>query len=124
MASGPSVPDRHPFESCVPELAKLHAPDSPVGITLRKADARKRLKELLEAEEGIAQQQCTIAKIDDDIERFNAEHEFNMQHLIQFGITLDEREEMIRILEDVSETGGMSLREAAKEAHARVQRKR
>ena len=116
------TPRSHPLESYAPDLFNRDSPTSDFGITIRKGDARLRLQEMRRVEEATSRQEQLDAEIADNITRMNAEHALNMQYLIEFGVRADERYEFQRILCETAEHGGMSLREAANLAHARVQR--
>ena len=113
--------DVNPYQSQCPELLAQYSSTSDTGRNVRRGDAAVRLKEMLAAEASIREQEQIQAQIWDRIERLCAEHELNMQYLIQFGVTACERGVFQRILREVAEHGGLSLREAADLAHARYE---
>ncbi len=116
-----NTPDHNPLDSYAPKLFDQHPAHSELGIALRRGDARLRLKEILQAESAVQQQEIINEQITDNIARMQAEHELNMQYLIQFGVRADERLQFQQLLEQVAEHGGLSLREAANLTHVIAQ---
>ncbi len=110
--------DKNPLDSYTKNFFDQCAARSKIGIALRQGDARLRLKEILQAESVVKQAEEFNNQITDNIQRMQAEHELNMQYLIQFGVRADERLQFHHLLEQVSDHGGLSLREAANLAHA------
>ena len=108
----------NPLDSYAKNLFEQYAAHSEIGIALRRGDARLRLQEILQAESVVKQAEEFNEQITDNITRINAEHQLNMQYLIQFGVRADERLQFQQLLEQVSNHGGLSLREAANLAHA------
>ena len=113
--------EKNPLDSYAKKLFEQYAAHSEIGIALRQGDARLRLKEIIQAESVVKQAEEFNEQITDNIERMQAEHELNMQYLIQFGVRADERVQFQHLLEQVSNHGGLSLREAANLAHAMTQ---
>ena len=113
--------EKNPLDSYAKNLFDQYAAHSEIGIALRQGDARLRLKEILQAESVVKQAEEFNEQITDNIQRMQAEHELNMQYLIQFGVRADERVQFQHLLEQVSDHGGLSLREAANLAHAMTQ---
>jgi hypothetical protein len=113
-------PERNPYDSSAPLLFAESPATSEIGIVLRKSDAKARLREMAEVEPTILRQEAINSEIADRIERLHAEHQLNMQYLMQFGVSAAERETFRAILEEVSRHGGLGLREAADLAHART----
>ncbi len=111
----------NPLDSYAKKFFDQHAAHSEIGIALRQGDARLRLKEILQAESVVRQAEEFNAQITDNITRINAEHQLNMQYLIQFGVRVDERLQFQQLLEQVANHGGLSLREAANLTHAITQ---
>jgi len=111
----------NPFDSYAKKLFDQHSAHSEFGINIRRGDARLRLKEILQAESTVKQAEEFNAQITDNIARMSAEHELNMQYLIQYGVRADERAAFQQLLEQVSQHGGLSLREAANLTHAMAQ---
>ena len=111
----------NPLDSYAKTLFEQHSAHSECGIALRRGDARLRLQEILQAESAVQQQEVINEQITDNIARIQAEHELNMQYLIQFGVRADERWQFQQLLEQVSNHGGLSLREAANLTHAMTQ---
>ena len=111
-------PTRNPFNSPAPTLFAAYPATSSIGIDIRRGDARLRLSEMGEAEQTVRRQEATNAAISDRLARMQAEHQLDMQYLIQFGVKASERETFRQILEEVSRHGGLSLREAANLVHA------
>jgi hypothetical protein len=116
-------PDRNPYDSYCPSLFADYAPYSDIGRALRIGDARLRLKEMQAAEETIARQEQMNRQIADRIARMSAEHELNMQYLIQYGVRADERDVFREVLEGAAEHGGLSLKESANLAQAMYQQR-
>ncbi len=112
--------DKNPLDSYAKNFFDQYAAHSEIGIALRQGDARLRLKEILRAESVVKQAEEFNEQITDNIARINAEHQLNMQYLIQFGVRADERIQFHHLLEQVSDHGGLSLREAANLTHAIV----
>ena len=109
--------EKNPLDSYAKNLFDQYAAHSEIGIALRQGDARLRLKEILQAESVVKQAEEFNEQITDNIARINAEHELNMQYLIQFGVRADERLQFQQLLEQVANHGGLSLREAANLTH-------
>ncbi len=105
--------ERNPYDSAAPTLFTEYPPNSDIGRLVRRGDARWRLAEMAAAEQQIHRQEMANAAITSRIARMQAEHELDMQYLIQFGIKASERATFHRILEEVSSNGELSLREAA-----------
>ncbi|WP_232093023.1 hypothetical protein, partial [Gimesia panareensis] len=99
-----------------------HPASSVIGIAIRRGDAQLRLQELWQAEAAVKQQETLNAQITNNIARQQAEHQLNMQYLIQFGVRADERSQFQHLLEQITEHGGLSLREAANLTHVAIQR--
>ena len=110
----------NPLDSYAKKLFDQHAAHSEFGIAIRRGDARLRLQEILQAESVVKQAEEFNEQITDNIARINAEHQLNMQYLIQFGVRADERMQFQQLLEQVSDHGGLSLREAVNLTHAIV----
>jgi len=110
--------DKNPLDSYAKKIFDQYAAHTEIGIALRQGDARLRLKEILQAESVVKQAEEFNEQITDNIQRINAEHQLNMQYLIQFGVRADERLQFQHLLEQVSNHGGLSLREAANLVHA------
>ncbi len=110
-------PDHNPLDSYAKKLFEQHDADSEMGIALRRGDARLRLQEILRVESAVQQQEIINEQITDNITRIQAEHELNMQYLIQFGVRADERTQFQQLLEQVSDHGGLSLRQTANLTH-------
>ena len=115
-------PDRNPLDSYAKKLFEQHPAHTEIGLAIRRGDAKLRLQEITQAESAVKQQEKMNANITDNISRIQAEHELNMQYLIQFGIRADQRRQFQQLLEQVAEHGGLSLREAANLSHAFAQR--
>ena len=112
----------NPLDSYAPRLFEQHSASSETGIAIRRGDARLRLQEIRQAESAVKQQEALNAQIADNIAREQAEHQLNIQYLIQFGVRADERLQFQQLLEQISEHGGLSLREAVNLTHAITQR--
>lgn len=112
---------QNPLDSYAKTLFEQHPPESKFGIAIRRGDARLRLQEMLKAEESVKNQERINTRITDHLSHMQAEHQLNMQYLMQFGVRADERMQFQEILEQVSEHGALSLREAAKLAHLTIQ---
>ena len=118
MRNRPDHSNGHnPLDSYAKELFDQHPADSEFGIILRRGDARMRLKEILQAESTIKQQEELNKKIADNIVRQQVEHQLNMQYLIQFGVRADERQQFQQLLEQTAESGNLSLRQIANLTH-------
>ena len=117
-----NTPDHSPLDSYAKTLFEQYAAHSECGIAIRCGDARLRLQEILQVESAVKQQEAINAQITDKLVRQQAEHELNMQYLIQFGVRADERTQFRELLEQAAEHGGLSLREAANLTHAMSQR--
>lgn len=117
-----NTPDRSPLDSYAKTLFEQHSAHSECGIALRRGDARLRLREILQSESAVKQQEILNARITDHIARQQAEHALNMQYLIQFGVRADERQQFQQLLEQVAEQGYLSLREIANRTHVLAQR--
>lgn len=117
--AGMRNPDRNPLHSYCPILFEHYTPHSELGIALRKGDARLRLKEMDAAEPTVRSQEAINLMVRDRLIRMQAEHELDLQYLLQFGVFAAERETFRQILEEVSRHGGLSLRQAADLAHAK-----
>lgn len=70
-------------------------------------------------EQEVESQEATNANAADKIERMNAEHRLNMDYLFSFGVRSEHRTELLRILTEVEQHGGMSIDEATALANAR-----
>ncbi|QDU10901.1 hypothetical protein [Gimesia aquarii] len=111
-----------PLDSYAKTLFEQHSAHSGCGIALRRGDARLRLNEILQAELAVKQQEMINEQITDNIARQQAEHELNMQYLMQFGVRADERQQFQQLLEQVAKQGHLSLREIANRTHVLAQR--
>ncbi len=107
----------NPLDSYAKKLFDQHTSDSEFGIILRRGDARLRLKEILQAESTVKQQEELNQQINDNIARQQVEHQLNMQYLIQFGVRADERQQFQQLLEQTAETGNLSRRQIANLTH-------
>lgn len=116
------IRSHNPLDSYAPKLFEQHPASSEIGIAIRRGDAQLRLQELWQAEPAVKQQETLNAHIADNIARQQAEHQLNMQYLIQFGVRADERSQFQQLLEQITEHGGLSLREAANLTHVIAQR--
>ena len=103
----------------VPELLAEYSATTPIGRTVRQADAKLRLQQMVDAEESVCRQELANEAIKNRLEQMVAKQTLDMQYLIQYGVTAAEREQFRKILEEVAEHGGLSLQEAADLAHAR-----
>lgn len=74
-----------------------------------------------EAEASTTAQEAAVAEITDRLQRTEAEHRLNMEHLLRFGVRANERKELRRVLDEVAAHGGLSLNEAANFARAQSQ---
>lgn len=110
------------LDSYAPSLFEQYPASSEIGIAIRRGDARLRLHEIRQVESAVREQEVLNAQITDNIARIQAEHELNMQYLIQFGIRADERLQFEQLLKQITEHGGLSLREAANLTHVIAQR--
>lgn len=110
---------RNPYHSYAGTLFAQYPADSPLGRTMRQADARKRLTEMDEAEAETGREQALRAKIAGRIERMEALHRLNMDYLIRFGVRADKREAFREVLKEVAEQGSLTLRQAADFVHNR-----
>ncbi len=118
MRNRPDHSNGHnPLDSYAKKLFDQHSSDSEFGIILRRGDARLRLKEILQAESTVKQQEELNNQITNNISRIQAVHELNMQYLIQFGVRADERQQFQQLLEQTAETGNLSLRQIANLTH-------
>ena len=111
----------NPLDSYAKNLFEKHPADSEFGKIIRRGDARLRLQEILKAESTVKQQEELNQQISDGIERIQADHQLNMQYLIQFGVRADERLQFQQILEQVAEDGNLSLRQIANLTHVVAQ---
>ena len=91
------------------------------GRKLREVLAKRRLTEIDAVEGELVKELDRISGIESSVERINAEHSLRMQYLICFGVTPDERGEFRQLLLEAAQHGGLSPKEAAALAHARVQ---
>ncbi len=91
------------------------------GRKLREVLANRMLTEINAVEDELVSELDRISNIESPVERINAEHSLRMQYLICFGVTPDEREEFRQLLFEAAQHGGLSPKEAAAQAHARVQ---
>tara|TARA_R110002111_G_scaffold164386_3_gene230572 strand:- start:25424 stop:25846 length:423 start_codon:yes stop_codon:yes gene_type:complete len=112
----------NPLDSYAPNLFEQYQASSEIGIAIRRGDARLRLQEIRQSETAVKHQEALDAQISDHIAREQAEHQLNMQYLIQFGVRADERLQFQQLLEQIAEHGGLSLREAANLTHVIAQR--
>ncbi|QDU52981.1 hypothetical protein [Gimesia panareensis] len=112
----------NPFDSYAPKLFEQHPASSETGIAIRRGDAWLRLQEIRQSEAAVKHQEAINTHISDNIAREQAEHQLNMQYLIQFGVRADERLQFQQLLEQIAEHGGLSLREAANLTHVIAQR--
>ncbi|QDT45179.1 hypothetical protein Pan241w_52980 [Gimesia alba] len=116
------IREDNPLDSYAPKLFEQHPASSDIGIAIRRGDARLRLQEIRQAEAAVKHQEALNTQINDNIAHEQAEHQLNMQYLIQFGVRADERSQFQQVLEQITEHGGLSLREAANLTHAITQR--
>ena len=91
------------------------------GRQLREVLARRMLKGIDAVEDELVSELDRVSSIESSVERINAEHSLRMQYLICFGVTPDERGEFRRLLLEAAQHGGLSPKEAAALAHARLQ---
>jgi len=100
-------------------LARYGAETS-LGCNLRKGDAKLLLKRMQEAEAAVEALEDLNRKVSDRIARISAEHELNMQYLLQFGVSADERIVFQKLLAEISRHGGLTLDEAASLSRAQL----
>lgn len=93
---------------------------SHVGKLARQHDAKEMLAAIQQMEQEVKDQEQINAQCGDRIERMTAEHHLNMDYLFTFGVRCEHRDELMRILQESSEHGGMSLQEASALANARA----
>ncbi len=111
--------DHNPYDGTNPELRGRHGAETACGRAIRQADAVSRLEELAAAEAVFAEQERLTAEILDRLARMHAEHQLNMQYLIEFGVSADERFAFQVLLQEIALHGGLTLQEAANLVHAR-----
>ena len=92
------------------------------GRRLRQSVAKTWLRDIDAAAPEFAARETEHARIAETIQRMQAEHELNMQCLVHFGVTLNEREAFRQLLEVVARDGHLTIREAADRAHEVGQR--
>lgn len=109
---------RNPYASYAENFAEQLPLNSDMARTIRRGDARLRLKELAIAEVSLCEQEWEFAAIVDPLQRRCAQHSFDMGCLIRFGCRADERTTFREILSGVAEHGGLTLFEAAKLANS------
>ena len=114
-----SGPDRNPLAGELPALLARYGADTPIGRKLRSGDAKVLLRKMESAEATIRAQEQLNRRIEDRLQRMTADHELNMQYLLQFGVSAVERLRFQQTLGEVALHGGLTVREAATLAHAR-----
>jgi len=92
------------------------------GRQLRQAVAKTWLHKMNQVDAELAQRELAEAESTERITRLQSEHDLNMQYLIHFGVTLQEREALRNVLQDVVVEGDLTIREAVDCAGRIVQR--
>ncbi|QDT38398.1 hypothetical protein [Stratiformator vulcanicus] len=113
-------PSQDPLAGEIPSVLENYGVDTTTGRLLRQGDAKLMLKRMAEAEETIAEQERINREVTDRIELSVAEKRLELQYLIEFGVRASERQAFQVLLSEVAEHGGLTLREAAGLAHARM----
>lgn len=103
-------------------LIRRYPSNSDTGRRLRQSVAKTWLRDMDAVATEIAAREVELSAIVNRTTRMQAEHELNMQCLVHFGVTLHERETLRTILEEVSRSGHLTIREAVQRAHVAAQR--
>ena len=91
-----------------------------VGKLARQHDAKELIAAIQQMEQEVKEREQINAQCGDRIERMTAEHQLNMDYLFTFGVRCEHRDELLRILQENTLHGGMSLQEAAALANAKA----
>lgn len=105
--------EKNPLAGELPDMRTRYGAETSLGRTLRKGDAKLLLQRMQEAEAAVEALEDLNRQISDRIARISAEHELNMQYLMQFGVSADERAVFQQLLAKISQHGGLTLDEAA-----------
>jgi len=103
---------RHPYASAF-SFFEDYSSTSQMGVLLRMADARMRLKEMMAVESAVAEYEQLLSKLPNRLERIQAQHRLNMQYLVEFGVRADQRQMFRTVMAEVSKRGEKTLFEAA-----------
>lgn len=92
------------------------------GRQLRQAVAKTWLHNMNQIDAELAQREAADAESVERITRLQSEHELNMQYLIHFGVTLQEREAFRKLLEEVVMQGDLTILKAVDQVCRHSQR--
>ena len=93
---------------------------SDIGKLARQHDAKAMIAAIEKTEQEVEQRERANAQIENRIDRMVVEHQLNMDYLFTFGVRCENREELMRVLQEASHHGGISLQQAAALANARA----
>ncbi|MDP1796786.1 MAG: hypothetical protein Q8K78_04860 [Planctomycetaceae bacterium] len=113
------TPERNPYDGTHSDFRGEYAATTPMGRAVRQSDAITRLQAMAAAEVAMVARERMNAEIADRLARMNAEHQLNMQYLIQFGVSADARCAFQVLRHVIAQHGGLTLQEAANLVHAR-----
>ena len=112
-------PESQPLDGVAPDLQTKYSAFTGVGRALRQGEAIRHLKLLSESAARIEAERKQLEAIKDRVTQEAARTRFEMNHVLEFGVSPFDRNEFQEVLEDVSKHGGLTLHEAAALAHAR-----
>ncbi|MEZ6133113.1 MAG: hypothetical protein R3C59_30965 [Planctomycetaceae bacterium] len=113
---------RESLDGQMPEIVARFGADTRLGRRVRRLDARTHLRVMADVESTVLRQQHLNQQITDRIARMHAEHQLQMSYLMEFGVLVEERQILNRVLAEVAEHGLLTLREAARATHEIGQR--
>ncbi|QEG21018.1 hypothetical protein [Mariniblastus fucicola] len=102
------------------DFLSQYAAHSKVGKLARQQDANEMLAAMQQIEKEVQERERINAECRDRIDNMMAEHQLNMDYLFTFGIRCEHRDELMTILQENSQHGGMTLLEATALANARA----
>lgn len=102
------------------DFLSQYAAHSKVGKLARQQDANEMLAAMQQLEKEVQERERINAECRNRIDNMMAEHQLNMDYLFTFGIRCEHRDELMKVLQENSQHGGMTLQEATALANARA----
>jgi hypothetical protein len=115
-----NVLGKEPITGTPKDFLEQYPAHSHVGNLARRHDAKAMIAAIQQVEQEVKEREQINAQCSERIDRMTAEHHLNMDYLFTFGVRCEHRDELIRILQENTDHGGMSLQEAAALANARA----
>jgi hypothetical protein len=102
------------------EFLNNHGANTELGRIIRSADAKRVLEEMQVYEESVQSRERAALECQNRIDAMLEQHRLSAEYLISFGVSVEHRNELRRVLDEVSRTGGLSLKSAIEFANARA----